>query len=126
MRTVGGDQDHFLRLATTQVCGGVPGARANLWQLGYYYLVLSQQQWQLCGGHVIPEAHKQLGLAYFCSSEVTHVGGDQSGSQAVAKLAETEPEPSCQMGVCALRLAQRRTPDSHRRPPSPLCNSRMI
>ena len=63
---VGGDQDYFLRLATTQVCGVVPGgARANLWQLGYYYLVLSQQQWQLCGGHVIPEAHKQLGLAYF-------------------------------------------------------------
>ena len=81
---------------------------------------------KLCGGHVIPEAHKQLGLAYFCSSEVTHVGGDQSGSQAVAKLAGTEPEPSCQMDVCALRLAQRRTPHSHRHPPSSLCNSRMI
>ena len=41
---VGGDQDYFLRLAVTRVCGVVPGARngAHVWQLGYYYLVLSQ------------------------------------------------------------------------------------
>ena len=61
---VGGGQDYFLRLATTQDCGVVPGARANLWQLGYYYLVISQQQWgSFVGGHVIPEARRQLGLA---------------------------------------------------------------
>ena len=41
---VGGGQDYFLRLAMTQVCGVVPGARngTNIWQLGYCCLVLSQ------------------------------------------------------------------------------------
>ena len=57
---VGGDQDYFLRLAMTQVCRVVPGARnsANVWQLGYYYLVpLTTTMGQTCGDHVLPEAH---------------------------------------------------------------------
>ena len=78
---------------------------------------------QLCRDHVILEAHNSWDLhIILCSSEVTHGGGDQSGSQAVAKLAETVPEPGCQMSVCFAAY----TSANSRQPPPPTDFSRQF
>ena len=68
---VGGDQGYFLRLAMTQLFRVAPGARnsANVWQLGYYYLVpLTTTMGQTFGDHVLPEAHNSWEWHILCSS----------------------------------------------------------
>ena len=73
---------------------------------------------QLCGDHVIPEAHSSWDwhILCSCSSEATHVCGDRvvPAHWQWCKLGETEPEPGCQMGVC---LAAHTVAHSRQPPP---------
>ena len=127
-----GGQDYFLRLTMAQVCGVAPGARngANVWQLGYY-LVLSQQQWGSFAGTMLFLRLTAAGIGkFFAVAAVKRrmfVGARLfrlTGSGASWwRRSQRARLPN---GMCALRLTQRRTPDSHGRPPTAPGSSRMM